>query len=443
MDLTTEDVAVLKSIAKEYTEDEVELLSLEKRLIEGFTKFGTDELVTELGSRENLFRKRTEWLLENWEFAGKSSVEAFSSVEGTRHLRAILKSFGIPERDLDDETQSAQIKFWKNQHAEKYNPLRSPWGHHVRGSLRTCYASYLGKRSRNPVALAFSYQQYEPPAGAKSEEGSLEPYEINQDLSPEEAMIVQEALLSFQNFLKEEKPFRTKLLRDYKLICTIMPPGGLKYNIQEPQEAFLVAKGQRNCRVQPILWEEGKTLMVGNENLKDFRTNPYSRGKDTLRLERHPYDVYSLLVKGMQVEEIAESLRVGGSTAHNWVRHLEELFQLWWVGSDLIPDHMKDLAYPSYQCPGCGHLHYELPPQTEKISLKRENWEKLWFYKEDMAGVPRKGFWCVKCGVWDLTGVPEKVKLPTYPWDPVRGNQDIQERAAKYVHGMTVPVCGL
>ena len=96
MDLTTEDVAVLKSIAKEYTEDEVELLSLEKRLIEWFTKFGTDELVTELGSRENLFRKRTEWLLENWEFAGKSSVEAFSSVEGTRHLRAILKSFGIP-----------------------------------------------------------------------------------------------------------------------------------------------------------------------------------------------------------------------------------------------------------------------------------------------------------------------------------------------------------
>jgi len=490
--LTPEDLVVIEGLAKERTleEDEEQRREVQRILTEGFAQFGDDDLVEEHGSRETLFRRRADWLIENIDFAGRTSEEVFLSKKGRADIRRILRGLNIPSKEEDELVQSTGFKFWRHNHAEKYNPLKSPWGHHVKRAVRTCVASYWSSRERNPVETGFSYQQYVPHHPGQEDEFGLEPYETEQDFFPEEKMILQEFFKQFQEFLKWEKPFRTTVRRGYKEYCMAAIPGeeGLK-------KAFVVAKGRNNFRVAPEGWPEGKTVLVpvgkiqnqsGPEGEAKTVAIPQSEVSEEKRIERTALDVYSLLRKGYQVEEIAESLRVGNSTAHNWVRHLEDLFREFWTLTNMIPEELKYLAVPTYECSACGRIHHSFHASCLKCQASMEgDRPKLVTIREGSALFQKelskahlahqKGEFQKEREMYEqvlvrvrsakrsrgktLTGdqsrdeslekilvsliSEKKVRLDSYPWNKVRGTQDIATRAAKYKSGMTIQRCSI
>jgi hypothetical protein len=180
-------------------------------------------------------------------------------------------------------------------------------------------------------------------------------------------------------------------------------------------------------------WDSVRSVMVSVDKLKVYKTtnpdgsvtetkfqsNPsYKELAEPLRIERTPYDVYKLLIRGMQVTEIATHLNVGESTAHNWVRRLEELFAEYWSLSDTIPEEKRQMAEPVYKCPKCGGFSEEgemcllIPTGAEVI-----------------------------CGE-SFRGVKKEIhRMNIFPWGPVRGNPDIKRRADQYRVGMSAQAC--
>jgi hypothetical protein len=465
MDLTPEDLVVIEQLASERTTTPVQFEEVKKKLVDGFTKFGKDNMISFLPTRADLFKGRADWLLENYHIIGKTSEEMFCSPEGIKHMEIMFRKFGVPQKDIDDEVQKAQIKFWRHKLAEKYNPLFAPWGYHISHALRTCFASYLASRSRNPVATGFSYQQYSIPGDTESGDLELEPYELEQDLLPEDKMIVREALADFEKFLENERPFRTKLFKGHKQLCTILPPGVKGLVIDEKLEAHVCVKGQKTYRVSPIvtetttipaldkegnpirvplLWDSGDTILVPVTQVENLRDNPdYNASNEAVRIDRTPKDVYDLLINGLQVDEIAKALKVGESTAHNWARHIIELYELWWLQSSWIPENLKDLALPTHECPSCKKRHAELPEAQVRNASKFQSPTGDYHWCVNPEGSPRSGNWCLSCDTWDLSAIEAKVRITAHPWNPLKGTRDIQTRAAKYKTGMSVQHCSL
>jgi DNA-directed RNA polymerase specialized sigma24 family protein len=436
LQLLAEDVFVLAEIAAERSLNQEQREEVKAILIEGFERYGDETLVENFGSREKLFRERASWLIENFEKAGQSSAEAFGAEAGRNAIVRMLGSLNVPKKNVEDLADEIIFKFWRHRHAEKYNPLKAPWGHHVRNAVRTCVASFWSSRTRQPDEIGISINQVKPTLLA-DEDSSYEPYEKDQFTNrPENQAILHEFYTQFETFLSKEKPFRTTLYRGYREICYLLPPGIPEIQTSEPYKLFVRAKGRDSFRVVDPSWNNSQSLLVRIEKLQNLEIpqsdgsiklgktapNPqYSDQGSAERIERTPLDVYKLLIRGFQVTEIAKNLNVGDSTAHNWVRRLQELFAEYWLFSDMIPQNLKYLAIPVYRCPNCDSLSEE---STCYHTVNKDGVEKV-------------------CGTSFQSMKKDIYRLNMFPWEPVRGNPDIKERADKYKAGMRTQVCSM
>jgi hypothetical protein len=410
--LTSEDLQLIQQLASERSSDPGQREELIRILTEGFSLHADEDLITTFGSRTNLFQRRVDWLIENHHYAGQTSEAAFMSDEGRLSIMRMVQSCKVPPRDQDDITADIVVKFWRHRHAEKFNPLRSPWSYHVRNSVKRCVAAFWNSRNRITTEKAFAYQQHLPPAS--SDDFELEPYEVEQDPSPDKVLVLEEFLSDWEEFLTSQKPFRSGHIRWNREICTLLPPGTSDIPTATPLNLYVVAKGRKNFRVCKEEWlDQGRSTLVDVNRLQDYQApnaqirkfyqNPsFKDGSDSIKVERTPIAVYNLLRRGLQVEAIAQDMKVEPSTVYNWVRQLHELFRGFWLISNLIPDEVKHLAIPTYKCAKC---------------------------RKTMHSFHENG--CIRCGA-DMTGWEKKIRLDVYPWEPVRGTQDIADRAAKY-----------
>jgi hypothetical protein len=426
MILTAAEVRILAEIAAERSVNEKQREANLHLLIRGFERWADEKLMEQFPTPESLIRKRSDWLLENYDKADQTSADAFATEPGRNSILQMLRGLNVADRFLDELADIIIAKFWRHNHAEKYNPLKAPWGHHVRHAVKTCVASYWDQRSRNPLevfqtvdengdTVSKSCVHYNQVRAASDDEMSFEPYQVHQSVdSPESAAILKEFLDDFKLFLKWEKSFRTTVIKPAKDICILLAPGTPEYPVAMETPLCVRAKGRNNFRVS-VPGEEGEnSFLVPTNLLKDFPpsgneppqktyANPeYAEGSNEKRVERTPLDVYDLLDRGYQVDEIAKELNVGPSTAHNWVRHLQDLFTTYWGMSEWIPHDLKKLSRPAYKCSSCSKID-EFEDETE----------------------------CQKCGT-EFKPEDYAIHLDIFPWKPVRGTAGIQERAERY-----------
>lgn len=442
------DLQLLKELSKEVAEEGPESEGIYQKLKQGYEAFGTDELVEKAPSRPEFFKTTYAKLLANVKFAGKKSEEVFT--ESRQHIANTLNRLGIPSRDLEDVASVVIIKMWRHKHAEKYNPLITTWSHHVFVAISRAAASYYQHRKRSPLLNSFHYQQFEGKLDMQGEEAQLDPYEYDQGLSPEQRLVLEEHLMDFEHFLEGQSPYREGVIGRHKKKCTLLPGGHKKAReaITAPMEAYVVREGDQNIRVElrdgsRRLWlEQFVSNKRPNEELSSMA--PVNSSEVILRT---PLILYKLLMqKGAQVEEIASALKVGPSTAHNWIRDLEVLFQKWWQESPLIRKDVKHLVFPIRKCPGCGYDHEKpkLPGKTVKkahrvVHAGAQHWKIV---PPGTQGQDVSMHWCSVCEEWALDDVPEETELLP-PWGKIRGDHDLVERAAKYKNKLEVQRCGL
>lgn len=426
IELENQDLEILSQLARERSSDEIHYQEVKQILIDGFSKFADQELIDFFGSREKLFARRVDWLLENYSYAGQDSATVFSSDSGRKNILRIVRSCGVPVKDIEDLVQDIVFKFWRHHHAEKYNPLKAPWSHHVRHSVKTCVNNFWAKRDRTPTDKGFPFQQYSPPTD--SDQLEIEPYSLEQDPTPDQKMVLEEFYREWEDYISLEKSFRTGVYRGYRELCTLIPPGVPQIPTLVPMNLYVVAKGKKNFRVTIPEWVSmNQSILVPVERLSPYPVegsldtstlrsfpNPEFRdGQEAQRYERTPLDVYHLLERGYQVDEIARELKIGPSTAHNWVRQIQEVFRRFWLTSNLIPESAKYLAVPTYYCSKCHKIMHS-------------------FHESG----------CVKCGI-SMVGWEKIIRLDAYPWPQVRGTKNISDRAAKYKQSMTIQRCSI
>lgn len=449
--LTVEDVTFLQDILVPLATP-ADLPTAHGNLLLGFSTYASEELI--LGDtfvegrvstheeRKPFFQQHANRLLTNIVYAGKDSATVFVGMR--QHIYNTFKRLGIPERDRDDITDIAIAKLWRFQHAEKYNPLRSAWKHHVYNALWRMSCSFYEKRQRDPLALGFAFQQYDGASSSGGDDLQLEPYEIEQEMTPEQKMVVSETLEDFEVFLAKQDPYRTGVEGKHKEVCTVLPPGTKKLPITAPTRAFMVRKSGNNCRLE---LEDGSRPLVPSTLIIDIRPNDVRETVEGKRIVRTPLALYKLLMtRGAQIEEVSSQLKVGDSTAHNWVRKLELMFQEWWKTAEAIHTTVRWMARPVRVCPGCKDAHLELPAKTTRSGIKDTS-QGVTLYRsptpEDKAvPIEVEASWCDECHEWTLDAIEESVDLP-YPWGHVRGTHDLQERSAKYKPRLTIQKCSL
>lgn len=449
--LSEQDVTFLLGIVTPLTSPP-ELETAHGNLVHGFSTYASEELIlgTEFeegkvsthGQRQGFFQQFANRLLTNLVYAGKDSATVFVGMR--QHIYNTFKRLGIPERDRDDLTDGAIFKLWRFQHAEKYNPLRSAWKHHVYNSLWRMSCSYYEKRQRDPLALGYAFQQYDGASTAGGDDLQLEPYEIEQDMTPEQKLIVGEALLDFEVYLAKQPAYRTGVEGKHKEICTLLAPGTKEVPVATFVMAYMVRKSDNNCRIE---MEDGDRYLIPSTLITNIRPNNLREVAEGKRIIRTPLALFQLLMtRGAQIHEVSRQLKVGPSTAHNWVRKLEQMFQDWWKTADAIHTTARWMARPVRVCPGCQDAHLTMPEKCTRSGIK-DTTQGVTLYRSPTPAdkaVPQEieGSWCDECYGWTLDGVEEQVNLP-YPWGHIRGTHDLQERSAKYKPRLMIQKCSL
>jgi hypothetical protein len=422
--LQDSDFDVLTEIASKRTNTEAEKTKLLDLLKDGFSRFASEEDVLE--GREAFFRDKAEQLILNSAQVGKNSDIVF--IESQDHIANIFRRLGVPVSDVEDMVQKALTKLWRARAAEKYNPLKASWNHYLYTILERMKNSYFERKKRDPLAQAFYFQQFKSP---HDEEFRPEPSEIEGVLHTAEKMVLDETLMDFQVFLKKEKPTRDQPKQTTLMRCKVSPPSAedwksTKTRVTEVVEATLIREGKQCSRIE---LDNGDRFLWDNRGISEIRLVKVTKQETT---EKSFTLLYDLMMKGFQIEEIANKLKVGTSTAHNWVREMERLFCKWWKESDRIPATTKYMADPIITCPRCGEEHFEQPEATVQIGRPIKYRGTIHYAKsrKGIEGEPVSANWCTKCGSISLEAVESKVTVP-FPWTKVRGTQDLKVKTDK------------
>ena len=427
--LTPESGSILESLAKECSRDGEEAATL-KVFMDGFLRYGKEAVEVLAKSDpfyascpwEDFYRDRYRLLLENIGFAGRTYEQAFLSIDGRSQLCQLVRSTGVKRaEDVEDIVQELSGKWWRAKYAEKYNPLISSWRTFLLVAIKRYVISYRKRKSTRvtPGVLSLDMESDEGSYGRTIITGLYDP---DQEEIPGGHLIVREVIEDWEDYLRRRKPIRTQVRRDFKKLCTLLPPGVTEIPTTDEKTVFFLKGGVHNSRVTTReLYEVGTSIMVPNEQLVDYISeDPVTRAqlvdaitgefitqKDFLnpnydplvmiKVERALMDFYQLLMQGYQVDEIANKLRMAFPSVRSRIRKLECMFREFWTVSNKIPSESKIRAASTYKCPGC--------------------------YRLDM--VQREA--CQVCGT-DMRAEVAEVRFKEYPWGKVRVTQKTKAR---------------
>jgi DNA-directed RNA polymerase specialized sigma24 family protein len=424
--LTSEDQVVIELLARECSRDGEEAETI-KVLVDGFSTY-SEEAILELKkrkktyvSREEFFRDRFGLLIENVGFAGQAFEQAFSSTAGRDLLCQLVRGVGVPVSDIEDIVQEISRKFWQAKWVERYNPLISSWRNFLLVPIRRYVNTYKSRRGKKVTTGAVPLDRDDERGNYRNTAASRL-YELNEDDFPENNLIRQEVMEDWETYLRSQKPIRPFVRRDFDKMCTLIPPGTSEIPTDEEVHLLFLRGGPYHSRVTTReLYEGGITAMVPNEQLVDYITtdpvdhaqyvdevtgdfitqkdfpNPNYDPSVVIKEQRTWMDLYSLLMRDLQVEEIAHELKMAPPSIPARIQRLESLFRDFWLASNKIPRKSKNLAMKTYQCPRCRRLDI----------IEREE--------------------CSACGT-DMRVEVAEVRFSAYPWPKVYVTRETYER---------------
>jgi hypothetical protein len=424
--LTPESVNILELLARECSREgeEAEILKI---FIDGFSLY-SEEAINILArlnktydSWEEFYRDRYRLLIENYGFTGQTFEQAFSSSNGRDWLCQLVRSTRVLNDDVEDIVQEMSLKWVKARWVERYNPLVSPWRNFLLKPIQRYVHTYKSRRSKKVTTGAFSLdREHDRDKHGRTAASCL--YDLNQDEFLEDDLIRQEVMEDWERYLRLQKPIRTIVRRDFEKLCTLLPPGTIEIPTLVEMNVFYLQGGRFNSRVTtPELNDIGICPMVPNYLLVDYITqdpvdhaqyvdmftgdfitqkdfsNPNYDPSIMIKERRTWMDFYTLLMAGLQIEEIAHTLRMAPPSIPARIQRLESMFRAFWLVSSKIPRENKILAAKTYKCPGCHKLDL----------IERDE--------------------CRFCGTDMRTEVAE-IRFSAYPWPKVYVTRETYER---------------
>lgn len=437
--LTPENVDILESLAKECSREgeETETLNV---FMNGFSLY-SEEAINILAkanklydSWEEFYRDRYRLLLENFGFAGQTFEQAFSSNNGRDWLCQLVRSTGVSCNDVEDIVQDMFRKWWRAKWVERYNPLVSSWRNFLLKPIQNYVSSYNKKKGRSVTTGAL------PLDSGMDEHGRTAAsclYDLSQDWLPEDYLIKQEVMEDWESYLKSQKPIRTVVRRDFEKLCTLLPPGTVEIPTVAEMNIFYLQGGLLNSRVTTReLNDLGICPMVPNYLLVDYIaqdptdhvqyvdmiTGDFITQKDfpnpnydpliVVKEQRTWMDFYDLLMRGLQIDEIARELRMAPPSVPARIQRLESLFRAFWLVSTKIPSESKILAAKTYRCPHCLRLDM----------VEREE--------------------CPTCGT-DIRTEAAEVRFGGYPWEKAYVTRATHKRLGNRRQALLVQRCSI
>jgi hypothetical protein len=424
--LTPESVTILESLAMECSR-EGEEAETTKILVDGFSTY-SEEAINILAksnktydSWEEFYRDRYRLLLENIGFAGQTFEQVFSSNNGRDGLCQLVRGTGVPSADVEDIVQEISRKIWQAKWVERYNPLILSWRNFLLDPIQKYVSTYNLRRSKKVTTGAFPLDKdNEMDEYGGTAASSL--YDLSQDGFPEDNLIRQEVMEAWEIYLQSQKPIGTVVRRDFDKMCTLIPPGTSDIPTEEEKNIFFLQGGLYNSRVTTReLDDKDISFMVPNHLLVDYITtdpvdhvqyvdevtfdfitqkyfpNPNYDPSVVIKRQRTWMDIYTLLMQGFQVEEIARALRMAPPSVPARIQRLESLFRDFWLISTKISSESKILAAKTYQCPHCFRLDM----------IQREE--------------------CRVCGT-DMRAEVAAVRFDAYPWPKASVTRKTYER---------------
>jgi DNA-directed RNA polymerase specialized sigma24 family protein len=390
-------------------------------------------------SREEFFEDKYGSLLENIGFAGQTFEQAFSSNNGRDKLCQLVRGEGVPVSDVEDIVQEISRKFWQAGWVERYNPLISSWRNFLLVPIQRYVNTYKSRRSKKVTTSAVPLDRDDERDDYGNSAASCL-YDLSEDEFPEDDLIRQEVMEDWEIYLRSQKPIRPVVRHVFERMCTLLPPGLLPdLPTEEEKDIFFLQGGHYNSRVTTHeLYDNGICPMVPNYLLVDYITedpvdhvqyvdevtgdfitqkdfpNPNYNQSVVIKEQRTWGDLYDLLMRGLQVEEIARELRMAPPSVPARIQRLESLFRGFWLVSKKIPRESKILAAKTYRCPN---------PDCRKLDMiEREE--------------------CRVCGT-DMRGEVAKVRFDAYPWPKARVTRETWDRLGNRRQALLVQRCSL
>jgi hypothetical protein len=299
-------------------------------------------------------------------------------------------------------------------YAEKYNPLIAPWGNYLREPIRRYVISYYKRKNTRVLAGVVSLDWVnEQDDSGRTLASCL--HDLDQVWFPERRLIGQETMRAWEEYLNQRNPIRITVRNLSGKLCTLLPPGIGEIPTTVDIDVFFLQGGLYNSRVTTKeLYELGICPTVPNQQLVDYISedsvthaqyidvvtgdfvtqkhfpNPHPDPAMVIKEQRTWMELYTLLMQGLQADEIARALRMAPTSMSGRIKKLEKLFREFCLASSTVPQgEIKLRAAKSYRCPHCRRLDV----------IQRET--------------------CCDCGT-DMRGEVAKVRFKDYPWGRVR-----------------------
>jgi hypothetical protein len=436
LNLTPGDCAFIETLVKECSREgeEIETTAL---LIDGFSTYGEEAVLyfkrkkyrKRYASKKDFFRDTFRSLLENIGFAGHTFEQAFSSDNGRDLLCQLVRSTGVHNSDVEDIVQEISRKLWQAKLVERYNPLISSWRNFLLVPIQRYVRTYNLRRSTKVTTGALPLDtETELDDSGRTAASCL--YDPSQEEFLGDNLVRQEILEDWERFLKSQEPIRLSMRNISAKMCTLIPPGTSDIPTEEEMDVFFLQGGYYRSRVTTReLWSLGICPTIPNEQLVDYISeDPVTRVQyidpvtgdfvtqkhfpnlhpdPSMVVKKHRtwMNFYKLIMRGLQIEEIARELKMASPSIPARIRKLELLFRNFWLISTKIPRESKILVVKTYRCPGCYQL--DMTQQKEcrvcktdmsaevaevrfngypwpKVYVSRETYERLGTRRQDM-----------------------------------------------------------
>jgi hypothetical protein len=339
-------------------------------------------------------------------------------------LRQQLAGLWLPHVLTDGEkkkivplvTSIVEHPFAKGDYAERYNPLVAPWRNYLLEPIRRHVITYYKRKNTRVLPGVVSLDKVnEQSDSGRTLAASL--HDPDQDGFPGYRLLEAEIRTAWEKYLGDREPIRVSVRNISRKLCTLIPPGIVEIPTTVEIHVFFLQGGVYNSRVTTReLYGQGVFPTVANQLLVDYISedpvthaqyvdvltgefitqkdfpNPHPDPALVLREQRTWMEFYTLLMQGLQADEIARALKLAPTSMSGRLRKLEALYHSFWLVSDMVPQgEIKLRAAKTYRCPRCHRLDV---------------------IQRDECPEP-------KCGA-NMQGEVPKIRFKDYPWGRVR-----------------------
>lgn len=268
LSLKIQDLTVLDRLAQGITEDDVEKEGVLAKLVIGFGKYASEEMVGPYASHEDFFIDKIDRLLSNIDDAQKNLDDLLKDKRFINYMNLVAFKSGVKSCDTSDVVQEVLRKFFESKWIERYNPLMSSFCYFILKPLKNYSKTYISRHySRKTSSLS-----QEIHSGSKTYLSLGERiYQPDQNIPPDRKMMVSELIEEWEDFLSVQASFKPTVFNGFKKLATLLPPGIKEIPTDSELEVGFIKEGKANSGVTTLeLYEKGIFCKASNHLLMDY-----------------------------------------------------------------------------------------------------------------------------------------------------------------------------